>query len=377
MGENGRNREREQALLALFERAGCVRAEPAVLQPAEPFIDLSGEDLRRRMFITTDHAGREYCLRPEFTIPVCRDHIAKKSNAPITYGYLGTVFRQRSGAPSEFLQAGIEMLGRPDHTAADAELVALSLEAAAAYGIASPEIVMGDVGLFSALLEAMHLPKTWKRRLSKDFNRARSFADDLEKLADEEAHQAGASLPAGLVAALKSDNADQARAFVKDVLTIAGISNLGGRSTAEIAERFVEQAGDGATPLPKETVATIRRFLALSGDPDQVAAGLRALAAETGLALEPAIARLEERIGFLAARGVDVAEIRFSTGFGRGLDYYTGLVFELRDRGRRVEGQLVAGGRYDGLLAMLGGSKDEPAVGCAFWLERMNQAGDA
>jgi ATP phosphoribosyltransferase regulatory subunit len=40
------------ALIALFEREGYARIEPPVLQPADVFIDLSGEDIRRRMFVT-------------------------------------------------------------------------------------------------------------------------------------------------------------------------------------------------------------------------------------------------------------------------------------------------------------------------------------
>ena len=70
------------ALIALFEREGYARLEPPVLQPADIFIDLSGEDIRRRMFVTQDAAGRELCLRPEYTIPVCRWHLDRAGAAP-------------------------------------------------------------------------------------------------------------------------------------------------------------------------------------------------------------------------------------------------------------------------------------------------------
>jgi ATP phosphoribosyltransferase regulatory subunit len=81
----------------------------------------------------------------------------------------------------------------------------------------------------------------------------------------------------------------------------------------------------------------------------------------------------ESRTGFLAARGVDLTRIRFSTAFGRGLDYYTGFVFELH--GREAPGPLVAGGRYDGLLSRLGSPAPIPAVGFAVWIERLAAAG--
>jgi ATP phosphoribosyltransferase regulatory subunit len=104
---------------------------------------------------------------------------------------------------------------------------------------------------------------------------------------------------------------------------------------------------------------------------------LRTLAAEAGLDIGLALDLFESRTGFLAAQGVEVARIRFSTAFGRGLDYYTGFVFELHDTDKRVERQLVAGGRYDELLTRLGASAPIPAVGFAVWIERLAEIGAA
>ena len=70
---------RADTLLASFERAGYARVTPAILQPAEPFLDLSGEDIRKRMYLTTDPQGRELCLRPDLTIPVSRDYLASSA----------------------------------------------------------------------------------------------------------------------------------------------------------------------------------------------------------------------------------------------------------------------------------------------------------
>src|SRR5919205_3032910 len=105
------------ALIALFEREGYARVEPPLLQPAEVFVELSGEDIRRRMFVTQDAAGRELCLRPEYTIPVCRQHLAAAGTGPASYAYLGPVFRLGAGTTGEFLQAGIESIGRTDASA--------------------------------------------------------------------------------------------------------------------------------------------------------------------------------------------------------------------------------------------------------------------
>jgi ATP phosphoribosyltransferase regulatory subunit len=162
-------------------------------------------------------------------------------------------------------------------------------------------------------------------------------------------------------------------------VSIAGINAVGGRSVAEIAERFLEQSALGVSAkLPVEVRGVIERFLAIQGDPDEAAAALRALAAEANMtdALSPALDLFESRNGFLAARGVDLARVQFSTSFGRGFDYYTGFVFELTDP-KRTGDPLVAGGRYDGLLARLGSNQPTTAVGFAVWIERLAAYGGA
>ena len=122
---------------------------------------------------------------------------------------------------------GVELFGRDDKAAADAETLALALEATAHYGLAAPEIRMGDVGLFAALIEALGLPPVWKRRLVKDFNRKALLADDLDRLALAGAKER--SEYQGVLAAFANSDPKGARALVADLLSIAGISTVGGR----------------------------------------------------------------------------------------------------------------------------------------------------
>jgi len=368
---------RADALVGAYERAGYRRVAPPILQPAEPFLDLSGEDIRRRMYLTSDAEGRELCLRPDLTIPVSCDYLASPAaGSPQGFCYLGPVYRDRGALPAEIFQAGIESFGRPDKAAADAEMLALGLDATTHYGIARPEIRMCDVGLFGALVAALDLAPAWKRRLVKDFNRKTSLAHDLDLLT----LSAPANKPEyqGVLAALERSDPKAAHALVTDLLSIAGITTVGGRTVGEIAERFLEQAALGAAnSLPGETRALIEKFLAIAGDPDEAAAELRTLASSAGVALGHALDLFESRAGFLAARGVDVGRIKFSTAFGRGLDYYTGFVFELHEPSTPPNGPLVAGGRYDGLLARLGAKAPIPAVGFAVWIERVAAVGGA
>jgi ATP phosphoribosyltransferase regulatory subunit len=359
------------ALLLSFAQAGYIRAEPAILQPAEPFLDLSGEDIRKSLYLTTDLAGEELCLRPDLTIPVARNYLASsRAGQPAGFSYLGPVFRYRGSRPSEFLQAGIESFGRHDRAAADAEMLALALEATSAFGLTEVEIRTGDVALFNALIDALDLYPVWRRRLIKDFNRKVSLEQDLERLT---LGSGSGNEYEGVLAALAGSDRKAALALVTDLMSIAGTTNVGGRSVAEIADRFLEQSTLKGGALPRDALNLIKRFLAISGDPDEAVARLRALAADAKLDLSAAIDQFESRVGFMAARGIDAGLTRFSTSFGRGLDYYTGFEFELHSKGGGAE-PLVAGGRYDGLMTQLGASAPIPAVGFSVWVEALTQA---
>jgi ATP phosphoribosyltransferase regulatory subunit len=332
------------ALLLSFAKAGYRLAEPSILQPAEPFLDLSGEDIRKSLYLTTDPGGEELCLRPDLTIPVARDYLASgRAGQPAGFSYLGPVFRYRGGRPSEFLQAGIESFGRQDRPAADAEMLALALEATSAFGLTEVEIRTGDVAL------------------------------DLERLT----LAAGTSRNEyeGVLAALAGSDRKAALALVTDLMSIAGTTNVGGRSVAEIADRFLEQSTLKGGALPRDALALIKRFLAIAGDPVGAIAQLRALAGDAKLDISAAIDQFESRVGFMAARGIDTDAMRFSTSFGRGLDYYTGFEFELHANGNGVE-PLVAGGRYDGLMTQLGAASPIAAVGFSVWVDALIKLGD-
>src|SRR5260370_23691811 len=310
--------ERADSRAAPFPRAVYPRVSPTARQPPEPFFDLSGEDMRRHMYLVTDTAGREFCLRPDLTIPVARHYLAS-AIAPqrASLCYLGPVFRDSGTTSGEFLQAGIESFGRADTAAADAEVLALGIEATAHYGLPAPRIVIGDVALFSALITALDLPSAWTRRLLKDFNRKATLAQDLERLTL--AGRQNRSEYQGVLAALATANPKAAQALVTDLLSIAGKSAVGGRGIGEIAGRFVGQGElRASTALPSETCALIGRFLAVAGTPSKAAAALRALAAEAGVALGPGLAGFASRMAACARRGVDVGSIEFATAVRRG-----------------------------------------------------------
>ena len=211
------------------------------------------------------------------------------------------------------------------------------------------------------------LPPAWLRRLRAGLAQGRAL-DAIFAQA-----QAGAAQDhSGVLAALEGVDKQGARALVEDLLSIAGISSVGGRSAGEIAERFLEQARQrGGAEIAAEQRDLIARFLAVSGDPDSASAKLRKLARSAKLDLAKALDAFDTRVNFIAARGLDPSKMAFSGGFSRRLDYYSGFVFEAHHRSGGDGRPVVGGGRYDGLLASLGARTDIPAVGAAIWIERL------
>jgi ATP phosphoribosyltransferase regulatory subunit len=354
----------EQALQH-FLAAGFVRMEPPILHPAAVYLDMSGEEIHGRLFLTSGAAGEELCLRPEYTIPVCLAYLGSdKAGRTAEYSYLGPVFRvQVEGG--ERAQTGLESFGRKDAEAADAEIFALSMEAAADVG--GPLAArLGDAGLFDSLLEALSLPSVWRRRLRRGVAQGRSLSSILD------GRGASALAQPGVLAALESVDHAGAKALVEDLLAIAGIDAVGGRSAGEIADRFLEQAAlRSGEPIDPDKRQVLESYLAVSGDPDAAARKLRRLADDANLDLMRALDGFERRNGFIAARGVPIEETVFSAAFVRDFDYYTGFVFEARDAARPEAKPVLGGGRYDGLARRLGASEDIPAVGAAISLDRL------
>ncbi len=359
---------RAESVVAHLCAAGYARCEPPILQPASIFFE-SGEDLRGKLYLTSDVTGAEYCLRPEYTIPVSRHYLASgRAGTSGAFSYCGPVFRFRDDGPSEFVQAGIESFGRADREAADAEILALTLEAIAKASAARDLVVeIGDAGLFAGLLGSLDLAPQWQRRIARGHAHGKPIAAILDQATN------GSGIDhSGVLALLEGADKRGARALVEDLLRIAGISSVGGRTAAEIADRFLEQAAlktrSGVSP---GTLAVIEKFLGIGGHPSEASASLRRLAAEARLDLSAALDRFDERLGQMEARKIDVAHLSFTARFTRNLEYYTGFVFEALDPARPTEKPIAGGGRYDQLLRRLGAPADIPAVGAAIWIDRL------
>ncbi len=363
-----------EKVLSLFEAAGHIQLAPPVLQPADVFLDLIGEDIRRRLFLTSGADGADLCLRPDFTIPVCRLHVARAgATLPAAYSYSGPVFRQRPDGLGEIPQLGVESLGRGDVAEADADLLTLSVHALDTFGVSARTIRIGDETLFAAVLKSLDLPVVWRRRLRDLFGETDKLTAAIDRMAGETGGDDDSrDVRLGFLNALEGADPDAAHKVVEDLLSIAGISAVGGRTPGEIAERFLEQAalanGMGGHGTEAET---LRAYLALEADGASAATALHGFASKYGIDLDAPLAAFEQRLAALEAKGLPPSDLHFSADFGRRLDYYSGFVFEIHSSGTPVSGPLVGGGRYDRLVTLLGGGSDVPAIGFSMWLDRI------
>ncbi len=343
--------QRRTALEDLVEAQGATRATPPLLLSADPYFDLAGEEFGRRLLLTTATTGAEYCLRPDFTLPIVKAYIEDGVGKPAAFSYLGPIFRQRDTGPAEFDQAGIELLAQPDGDVALDQVFTFARAALDLFGIA-PTIRLGGVGLFEQLLAQADMPAPWRPRIRHRFGHTEALDRLLTRLESEP------QLP----------RAEQPThdAMVEDIteqMVAAGLSLSVGRSPAEIADRYLEQQALDAAQIPPATLKLLRDYLAISGPALQSLTRIETLARAARIDLAPRLKSIRRHLDSLGE-----ASVSFDASFSPRLDYYTGIVFEMT--GPRGE-ILASGGQYDRLLERLGAVAPIAASGCSVWVDRL------
>lgn len=367
-----------ERMLGVFTRAGYERIAPDIIQPAEVFLDVIGEDLRSRTYVFTDREGSELCLRPDLTVPTCLLHLTRHGQGDVAarYCYSGSAFRfQPMGdsrvRPREFRQLGLESFAAADGALAEVEIVRLTLGALEAAGLKQCRLRFGDVGLFHAILDALDLPDAWRARLKHHFWRPEAFRSELDRLSGMKG-QAFAHLPSELMSAVNPDDPARSEDVVGSYLDRAGIELVGSRSLAEITAGLMIAASDArAKPMPKAARQLIERYLMVNAPIGSVAARLRDLMRDACIDISPALQAFEQRLDLLTGAGIDMAGAEFSAEFGRNFEYYTGYVFEVVSPVLGPATPVAGGGRYDNLMRMVGSAANVDAVGAAIYSERL------
>jgi len=333
-------------LLRRMLDAGAARVTPDILQPAETLLDLYGEDIRARAYVTHDPALGEMMLRPDFTVPVVQAHMAGGAE-PARYAYAGPVFRKQSASRArEYLQVGYEVFARDMAAQADAEVFALFARLLDGYTLRP---VTGDMGLLTAAVAGLSTTARRRAALMRHVWRPKRFRALLERMRGQ-----------GPLAADRAALVEKLRAApVTELIAQAG-PHLGLRSEEEIAARVAALLDDaGAAPIPDDQAQALEALLQLVAPARDALQQMRAMG---WAALAPALDRLEARLDALEAQGIDTETLPFEASFGRtNMEYYDGFVFGFIARDDLPP--VATGGRYDALTAVLGQGRAIPAVG--------------
>ncbi|MFQ5858166.1 MAG: ATP phosphoribosyltransferase regulatory subunit [Anaerolineae bacterium] len=192
----------ENRLRDLFPRWGYSQIIPPTFEYYDSYSAGAGEELREQMYRLFDRDGRTLALRPDLTIPTARIVGTKLFDQPMPLRlfYVENVFRfeePQAGRQREFAQAGIELIGAAT-SEADAEVLALAIEALRAVGVTDFRISLGQMAYFRALLADLHLSPQAESQIRAAVDRRNSAA--LTNLLDElgialEPREAIAALP--------------------------------------------------------------------------------------------------------------------------------------------------------------------------------------
>ena len=333
-----------QRFLTAFREAGASELAPDILLPAETLLDLYGEDIRARAYVTTDPIRGEMMLRPDFTVPVVQMHMQGGAE-PARYCYLGEVFRKQDHGDTrpehprdrEYLQVGFEAFDH-DATRADAEVFALFHRLLAGLNLRA---VTGDMDILTDAIDGLPISSVRRAAMKHHLWRPARFDRLLARF----------SAPA------------RPRVFPD-----SGAPWIGSRESGEMQERLDRLAADaGEDALSPEWAARLGRLLTITGTLPQALAQLRALTSEMP-AISAAVDTLAARIAAIAGHGINPETIDFDASHGRHeMEYYDGFTFSFRTGDAGLP-PVASGGRYDALTAVLGAtnggaSRTIPAVG--------------
>jgi len=329
-----------------FVSKGALRVEADILQPAETLLDLYGEDIRARAYVTQDALRGEQMLRPDFTVPVVQMHMADGAE-PARYTYSGRVFRKQENDParaSEYLQVGYEVFDRSNPTQADAEVFALI--ASQLNGI-DVRAVTGDIGVLTAAVKGLKTTDTRKAALLRHIWRPQRFKALLDRF--------GGRTPV-----------PQSRATMlaaEDPMSGA-TPMIGLRTKAEIWQRIEALQADAKTaPISGEEVDLIEAVLTVSAPLPEAQSMLSDIARDLP-SIVSALDTIKRRATALTEEGIDVDSLPFEASFGRtSMEYYDGFVFGFASAAHPDLPYVASGGRYDALCERLGQGRSIPAVG--------------
>ncbi|MGB7413831.1 MAG: histidine--tRNA ligase [Thermosynechococcaceae cyanobacterium] len=378
----------ETKLHHCFEQFGYRPIQVPLVEHTELYLRKSGEEIVTQMYDFV-YQNRRLCLRPEMTASIIRayiDHLEGQAPLPMRLYYGGSVFRyerpQRERS-RQFSQVGVELLGSAGPMA-DAEVIWTACRSLNQLGLRNYRIVIGHIGVLEKFLEGLQLGSRLQNVLLSSTDLLRSeqgrqkVEQRLHEIYPEYQPSADASLtsePEGqldkLVTLFQHLNDADAKAAILELLSNLNVDLKGSRSPEEIASRLLEKIHrQNRIPLIDKALEFMVELSTLEGEPFEVLEQGKALLPRYGIDIAP-LEELRHIFEVLKLYDLDWQQVNLDLGLSRGLQYYTGTIFEIHHEALDTERQLCGGGRYDELVTTLGGSYSTPATGFSFGLEQV------
>jgi histidyl-tRNA synthetase len=381
---------------------GYQLVETPLIEYADLFLTKSGDEAINRLF-NFEMYGRQLCLRPEFTASAARLYIERYQHElkPIRWQFAGPIFRYESPQRShsrQFTMLGVELIG-PSGVSGDAEAMALAAHGLLAVGLRDWTLVVGHIGLVGQLLDRFALDRRTRRFVLGQIENLRRpdrglayVESQFERLyagLPEQLNQLNLSPNNGEVVSNKLppplQTMERGTEGVRSDPTELDIShalelllqsaNLGttgtGRTNEDVARRLLnKQRRANQRSEVTRALNFLRELVAIEGQSGVALPALEKLLPEDN-SIQATVRSFRASLDLLTAYGIEPERVRLQMGLARGLNYYTGIVFEAHTRVGDSASQLCGGGRYDDLIRVLGAAQDTPAVGFAYGLERI------
>ncbi len=338
-----------EIIIKNFKSNGFVLSEPDVLLDSDYIIERSGEKFRSSMLTFQREDGKTMCLRPDLTVASCIGFLQKKSPSKIYYS--GQAYRRSSSKGTNLIndQLGIEILGSKNQIQDDFKVISTILTSAKKIKRKKIQIKVGDISLFKSLINALEMPERWKLRLIRHFWRPSYFEELLKRLEKNTD-----------IDAVTFDT-DKKRFYEMKKLDQDEV--VAGRSISEILRRFDKKIKDPRSFADgKKIVKIITSFLKINCKLSELDEKLLSFVIKNNLKKNI----FSDFKSILNLKKLN-QDINFIANFGRDVEYYTGVVFEVFSEKREI----ARGGRYDDLLKSLGAKKNIPAVGAAINLKNL------
>ena len=353
-----------------FETVDCP-----LLEPTELFVRKSGGEITSRLYSFFDAAGNRVSLRPEFTSSIIRQYIDSEDqrcdDKVLKRQYAGPVFRlggdKDKSQVRQFTQQGAEMIGAGG-IGPDSEMLKLSLEMISMAGLKNIRVKLGNTGIVRLFLSRYEINEATALYVISNLKKLNSGAETPQSLLDS-------ALNIGLVNENKTptpleDLSNEVLSVIQTLMPQSISENTGRRTKEQIVSRLLRKISGGISS--DEFISAISGVMKFTSIVDGEISRDRDLGAEDelGSAMEY-FNSLVEGIGEVAGLNIDYY---LELGNGRGLTYYTGLVFDFEAEIPDGWQPLGGGGRYDELVKALGAKCDRPAIGFALNMDAVIKA---